>query len=343
MANDTGPLGIELMNDATTRLRAEALQQQDFPVLSDGFVKVKRVWGSDAAVIEAARLTAQSEGRKPGEDENLIRYLMRHRHSTPSEFAGICLHVRIPMDAWRQWIRHRTASVNEFSTRYSPAIDEKDTTPAAEWRHQSKGNRQGSSGSFVEAYPDEFEVPADVRELMENGTPGEYLSVREHQLHEMAADVYNERREFGVANEQARKDLPLSTYTEAYWTCNLHNLLHFLGLRMDSHAQKEIRDYANIIGNTFVKQLFPATWRAFCDYRLKALTLNALDIQVLQTLHRIAATLNASDGRGLAGIPYSEEQFMAAQHPAWRCLTQCRERDECLAKLRRLGLVVTPD
>src|SRR5262249_31481210 len=149
-----------------------------------------------------------------------------------------------PMDCWRQWIRHRTANVNEYSTRYSVAIDSAQRTPKDRWRLQSPVNKQGSSGFLpVEA--------------------GEKVSKREEELHKLSRKVYEERLSLGVAREQARKDLPLSTYTEAYWKIDLHNLFHFLSLRMDAHAQDEIRAYADIIGRQIVSRWCPDAWSAF--------------------------------------------------------------------------------
>src|SRR6201998_1831176 len=137
---------------------------------------------------------------------------------------------RAPMDVWRQWIRHRTANVNEYSTRYSIAIDAAQITPADRWRAQSAENKQGSSGFLSKQ-------------------EGEKLSASEAELQRLARETYEKRLAVGVAREQARKDLPLSTYTEAYWKIDLHNLLYFLNLRMDDRAQQEIRAYANVIGN----------------------------------------------------------------------------------------------
>jgi thymidylate synthase (FAD) len=161
----------------------------------------------------------------------------------------IKFHVRVPMDTWRQWIRHRTANVNEYSTRYSVAIDNAQKTRPDAWRLQSAGNRQGSSGVL-------------------DATLGENLSRRESEFQGIAREVYRERLDAGVAREQARKDLPLSTYTEAYWKIDLWNLMHFLGLRMDLHAQSEIREYANLIGKTIVAAWVPIASFAFrnCDH-----------------------------------------------------------------------------
>ncbi|MFM8986745.1 MAG: FAD-dependent thymidylate synthase, partial [Planctomycetia bacterium] len=157
---------------------------------------------------------------------------------------------------------------------------------------------------------------------------GRMLSQRERELQDFAREIYQERLELGVAREQARKDLPLSTYTEAYWKIDLHNLLHFLALRMDPHAQLEIRRYAETIGREIVAPLFPFVWEAFLDYRVEALRLTRLDREVI-------GRLAAAPG----GMPAAHAAFLAAQDPSWQGLERCRERDECLEKLVGLGLV----
>src|SRR5579864_5850819 len=184
----------------------DATLGRPFKVLDDGFVRVLDYMGDDAAVVQAARISYGAGTKQIHEDRGLIRYLMRHRHSTPYEMCDIKFHVRVPMDTWRQWIRHRTSSTNEYSTRYSVAIDATQQTPPDRWRAQSALNRQGSSGT----------LPIEI---------GEKLSAAERALQDEARRVYEERLAAGVAREQARKDLPLSTYTEAYWKINLHNLL----------------------------------------------------------------------------------------------------------------------
>lgn len=334
--------------DAKIRLSPEQLKQymraETHKVLDDGFIKYVDHMGDDARIVEAARLTAKTEGITAADDRTLLRYLMRHRHTTPVEFGVINLHVRVPMDTWRQWIRHRTATVNEFSTRYSPAINEKAKTAPDAWRLQSKNNRQGSSGDFVTEWPAGYSVEeedvvkmtnvdfggtkCDDAYLLASATPGGYLSSRESDLHAKVAEIYSERLQFGVANEQARKDLPLSTYTEAYWQINLHNLFHFLGLRMDSHAQWEIRQYANVIGREIVAKLFPVAWEAFVDYRLENMELTRLDIGVIQRLQ----------GEVLPHTP-GWITFLSLQDPSWKDLKRCRERDECWEKLHQLGIV----
>jgi thymidylate synthase (FAD) len=203
------------------------------------------------------------------------------------------------MDTWRQWIRHRTASVNEYSTRYSEAIDSQQTTMAADWRTQSTDNKQGSNG-YIPAHR------------------GQVLSMQESELHELSRSIYQQRLNFGVAREQARKDLPLSTYTEAYWKLNLHNLLHFLYLRMEEHAQKEIRDYATVIGEKIISQILPDTWEAFEDYRRQSVHFSRLEVIALK---EILETVDIPDG--LVDI--------STEH-----IKNKRERTEAMAKIRNL-------
>lgn len=286
------------------------LRWKKFPVLNDGFVCLVDVMGDDSSVVQAARVSYGEGTKKVSDDRTLIRYLLRHRHTTPFEMAEVKMLIRVPMDCWRQWIRHRTANVNEYSTRYSLAIDASQTTTPEEWRSQAESNRQGSGEM----------LPQDV---------GAQLTEQETELQNQIRSVYQERIDSGVAREQARKDLPLSTYTEAYWKVDLHNLLHFLALRMDSHAQLEIRNYATAIGEQIIRPLFPVVWEAFLDYRMQSMHLTRLDIGVIQRL---------SAGRA-EGAPYSEEAFLAAQDPTWESLKRSRERDECRSKLERLGLV----
>ena len=288
------------------------LKWKKFPVLDDGFVCLVDVMGNDQAVVQAARVSYGEGTRKISDDRGLIRYLLRHRHTTPFEMVELKLLVRVPMDCWRQWIRHRTANVNEYSTRYSLAIDATQTTPPDQWRTQAASNRQGSEGFIDEAV-------------------GIRLSAGEAEFHDKARALYEERIELGVAREQARKDLPLATYTEAYWKIDLHNLLHFLALRMDSHAQLEIREYATTIGQEIVRPLFPIVWEAFVDYRLEGLFLSRLEREVI--VRMVAAARIA--GRAQA----TEEDFMASQDPSWTQLERSRERDECRQKLVALGLL----
>lgn len=290
------------------------LRWQKFPVLDDGFVCLVDVMGDDSSIVQAARVSYGEGTKKVSDDRTLIRYLLRHRHTTPFEMVEIKFLVRVPMDCWRQWVRHRTANINEYSTRYSLAIDAAQTTPVDQWRTQAESNRQGSGEPLAPIV-------------------GQQLTEEETRLQDEMRSVYQRRIEAGVAREQARKDLPLATYTEAYWKIDLHNLLHFLALRMDSHAQLEIRNYATTIGEKIVAPLFPIVWEAFQDYRMQSMFLTRLDVHVLQQLSANAAASGTAP-------PFSMEAFLAAQHPDWAPLTRSRERDECLSKLQRMGLVV---
>jgi thymidylate synthase (FAD) len=291
----------------------DQLRWQKFPVLDDGFVCLVDCMGDDSSIVQAARVSYGAGTKKVSDDRTLIRYLLRHRHTTPFEMAELKLLVRVPMDCWRQWIRHRTANVNEYSTRYSVAIDSAQATAPEQWRTQSSVNRQGSEGF----------LPADV---------GNTLTDSERAFQEAAEKLYFERLDAGVAREQARKDLPLCTYTEAYWKIDLHNLLHFLALRMDEHAQWEIRQYATTIGEQIVRPLFPVCWEAFEDYRRGAMFLSRLDVAVMTRLVQLAADKRLAP-------PYDEKLFLGAQDESWRSLKRCRERDECRSKLASLGLL----
>ena len=247
-----------------TSIQLDRLLEQQLPA-GPGFVRVVDYMGNDSSIVQAARISYGTGEKSPKEDRNLIRFLMRHRHTSPFEMCEIKLHVRVPMDTWRQWIRHRTANVNEYSTRYTEAIDATATVEFSQWRKQASSNKQGSAGT----------VPHDV---------GTLLTVEQRNLHKLASETYQTRLKHGVAREQARMDLPLSTLTEAYWKIDLHNLLHFLELRMDSHAQAEIREYATVIGEQIVKPWVPATWEAFCDYRLDSVTLNRKEQSIVKLM-----------------------------------------------------------
>ena len=280
-----------------------------FKVLDDGFVRVVDYMGSDHSIVQAARVSYGAGTRQVHQDRGLIRYLMRHQHTTPFEMCDIKLHLRVPMDCWRQWIRHRTASVNEYSTRYSLAIDATQTTSPDAWRFQAEGNRQGSGG-FVDT------------------ERGAYFSEKERELQEAARNRYEERIEAGIAREQARKDLPLSTYTEAYWKVNLLNLLRFLLLRMDEHAQWEIRQYAHLIGHRIVSAWCPIAWQAFQDYSVNAMQLTHLDWEIIRAIQ-------AGDN-GKVNDLLVEYRYISKSGK----LRRSRERDELEAKLHKLNMPV---
>ncbi|MCP5052415.1 MAG: FAD-dependent thymidylate synthase [bacterium] len=281
-----------------------------FRVLNDGFIRVVDYMGSDESIVQAARVSYGKGTQTVHQDRGLIRYLIRNRHTTPFEMCEIKFHVRVPMDCWRQWIRHRTANVNEYSTRYSEAIDARQTTLPSEWRKQEKKNKQGSFGLLDESV-------------------GMELTKKEEELHEITRKFYEERLELGVAREQARKDLPLSTYTEAYWKIDLHNLLHFLALRMDAHAQWEIREYAAIIGHEIVKKWCPLAWEAFVDYRLNSISFSRVEQELLTLIIG-----NKVEGAVELGL---REGFIRTRKGRLRRNTECNEFEP---KLGKLGLSV---
>lgn len=289
----------------------DAVLGRPFQVLDDGFVRVVDYMGSDESIVQSARVSYGKGTKLVHEDRGLIRYLMRHRHTTPFEMCEIKLHVRVPMDCWRQWIRHRTANVNEYSTRYSVAIDAAQRTAPEEWRLQSAGNRQGSAG-FVDP------------------KAGETLSHQEAELHRLSRRIYEERIAMGVAREQARKDLPLSTYTEAYWKIDLHNLLHFLSLRMEDHSQEEIRTYAHTIGEKIVAPWVPLTWEAFLDYRMNSLALSSIELEVIRAVASGDSAHALAVARKLNWLDTGKSG----------ALKRNRERDELEEKLAALNLAV---
>jgi thymidylate synthase (FAD) len=297
--------------ESLEKISVEALDKilgKPFQVLDDGFVRVIDYLGNDSAIVQAARVAYGQGTKKMREDRELIRYLIRHMHTSPFEMCEIKLHVRVPMDTWRQWIRHRTANVNEYSTRYSLAIDSAQKTQPHEWRLQSKGNRQGSAG---------------------NPEPhlGKELTLEEEELQALARNTYSRRIEAGIAREQARKDLPLSTYTEAYWKIDLNNLLHFLQLRMEENAQYEIRCYANAIGNEIVRLWCPLAWEAFLDYRVGSLSFSRLECELLKHIH---------DGQPETAVQLAAEMGWLSRKEG--VLKSVLERTEFEAKCQRLQL-----
>lgn len=274
---------------------------QPIKVLDHGSVQLIDVMGSDQSVVNAARVSYR-EARRLSEDKQLLRYLLRHRHTSPFEMCEIVLRVECPFVIWKQWLRHRTASVNEISGRYSEMSNDYYATEHDAWRLQATDNKQGSDG-LLTAWPEGFvrvepaeDVPLNAfspnggwvegKDAYQGsvdgyyGCPGSYLSGREQDLLDHAREVYEERLAFGVAKEQARKDLPLSQYMVAYWKLDLWNLLHFLHLRLDGHAQLEFRLYAEAIA-TIVKEWVPWSWAAFEDYIRYAMTFSRKEVQGL--------------------------------------------------------------
>ncbi len=261
------------------RVTAPALEEilyQAIPVLDHGFVRVIDYMGDDGAVVQAARVSYGKGTRAVSEDRGLIFYLMRHRHTTPFEMCEIKFHVKLPIFVARQWIRHRTANVNEYSARYS-ILDKEFYIPAPDvLATQSHTNRQGREQLL------EGEEAARVLELLRGDAQQCYDHYLEMLNEDEGGNVIDPARK-GLARELARMDLTLNTYTQWYWKIDLHNLMHFLSLRVDPHAQYEIRVYAEAMLDV-MKRWVPLTHEAFTRYRMGGAYLSASALEVVKRL-----------------------------------------------------------
>ena len=266
----------------------EALLFQPVPVLDHGFVRVIDYMGDDGAIVQAARVSYGRGTRRVSEDAGLIRYLMRHRHSTPFEMCEIKYHVKLPIFVARQWIRHRTANVNEYSARYS-ILDREFYIPSPEHlAAQSSVNRQGR-GDVLGG-----DEAAQVLDLLRGDAARCYDHYAE-MLNEDTAGAPLDPSRQGLARELARMNLTLNTYTQWYWKIDLHNLFHFLSLRADPHAQYEIRAYADAM-LTAVEAWVPVACQAFRDYRLGAVTLSGPMLAVVRRMLAGEAVGQAESG-----------------------------------------------
>ncbi|MEM1419081.1 MAG: FAD-dependent thymidylate synthase [Pseudomonadota bacterium] len=278
----------------TLRAVSDGIEAQLYnvvPALDHGFVRVIDYMGDDAAIVQAARVSYGKGTKAARDDRGLIRYLMRHWHSTPFEMCEIKLHVKLPIFVARQWIRHRTANVNEYSARYS-ILDKEVYIPSPEHlAAQSTTNRQGR-GDVLEG-----EDAQRVLEILKGDADQTYAHYEE-MLDEDG---------LGLARELARMNLTLNAYTQWYWKTDLHNLFHFLRLRADPHAQYEIRVYADAIGE-LTKAWVPMAWEAFEDYRLTAEQFSGPAMAVLkrmlagETVTQADSGLSAGEWRELQGV-----------------------------------------
>ena len=270
----------------------EAMLYEATPVLDHGFVRVIDYMGDDGAVVQAARVSYGRGTRKVSEDAGLIRYLMRHRHSTPFEMCEIKFHVKLPIFVARQWIRHRMANVNEYSARYS-ILDREFYIPAPEnLAAQSSVNRQGRGDVLQGAEAEQ------VLDLLR----GDAMQTYDHYAQMLNEDGADPARQ-GLARELARMNLTLNTYTQWYWKSDLHNLLNFLGLRADGHAQYEIRVYADAMLRA-VEAWVPETFAAFREYRMGAVTLSAGMMGVVRRM--LAGEAVEQGGSGLSKREWGE-------------------------------------
>lgn len=239
------------------------LLEKEFKCLNYGFVRLIDIMGDDSSIVQAARVSYGKGTKTVNEDRGLIRYLMRHRHTTPFEMVEFKFHIKLPIFVARQWIRHRTANVNEYSGRYSEMKDEFYIPELEQIRFQSQINKQGRS-----------------EETLDENTSKEILQLlKANQL--KSYEDYKALLDKGLTREIARITLPLSNYTEWYWKIDLHNLFHFLNLRLDSHAQYEIRVYAEAIAN-IVKVVVPLAWEAFEDYQLNSMYFSRQELKIIK-------------------------------------------------------------
>ena len=263
----------------TGRATVPALEEilyEPLPVLDHGFVRVIDYMGDDGAIVQAARVSYGRGTRRVSEDRGLINYLMRHRHTTPFEMCEIKYHVKLPVFVARQWIRHRTANVNEYSARYS-ILDNEFYIPAPEHLAvQATTNRQGR-GAVLEG-----EAAQRVLDLLRTEAERAYAGYST-LLNEDDAGAPVDPDRPGLARELARMNLSLNVYTQWYWKIDLHNLLHFLSLRADPHAQYEIRAYADAMLDT-VQRWVPLACAAFLEYRMNAALISATGLKVIQRM-----------------------------------------------------------
>ena len=230
--------------------------------LDKGFVRLVDSMGGDDAIVQAARVSYGKGTNKVSQDRGLIRYLMRHRHTTPFEMVEFKFHSKMPIFVARQWVRHRTANINEYSLRYSEARDEFYYPDPEHIQFQSVLNKQGRRG----------EVPAELKQKVQD-----YFK----EISEKSFAMYSELNEAGVSRELARAVLPVNLYTEWYWKNDLHNLLHFIGLRSDSHAQYEIRVFSDAMAES-VKVVAPFAWEAYQDYVVKGMRFSRVEQSLLE-------------------------------------------------------------
>jgi len=283
----------------TRRATVPALEEvlyEPLPVLDHGFVRVVDYMGDDAAVVQAARVSYGRGTRRVSEDRGLINYLMRHRHTTPFEMCEIKYHVKLPIFVARQWIRHRTANVNEYSARYS-ILDREFYLPAPQHlAAQATINRQGRGTVLSE---DDARRILDLLRADAEHAYDDYLDL----LNEGAEGAPADPSRPGLARELARMNLSLNFYTQWYWKTDLHNLMHFLSLRADPHAQYEIRAYAEVMLDTLARWV-PLTHAAFIEYRMNAATISASGLSVIRRL--LARETVEQAGSGLSAREWRE-------------------------------------
>jgi thymidylate synthase (FAD) len=293
----------------TRRATVTALEQilyEPLPVLDRGFVRVVDYMGDDASIVQAARVSYGRGTRKVSEDRGLINYLMRHRHTTPFEMCEIKYHVKLPIFVARQWIRHRTANVNEYSARYS-ILDNEFYVPATEHlAAQATTNRQGREQVLDDA------AAQRVLDLLRGDAERAYAGYTA-LLNEDAAGEPIDAARPALARELARINLSLGFYTQWYWKIDLYNLMHFLSLRADPHAQYEIRAYAEAMLGTLARWV-PMTHAAFLEYRMNAALISATALAVIRRL--LAGETVTPEASGLSRREWRELMAVLGRSPA---------------------------
>ena len=262
----------------TLRITSSSLERilyKQFKVLDSGFIRVMDYMGDDTAIIQSARVSYGEGTKKVSNDKGLIRYLMKNWHTTPFEMCEIKLHIKLPIFIARQWIRHRTANVNEYSARYS-ILDKEFYIPKPQhMSSQSTTNKQGRGSNLSKKDTERF------LKILKDDAERNYKHYEDMLNENQSGEIKNDDKT-GLSRELARINLTLNTYTQWYWKIDLHNLLHFLYLRDDPHAQYEIQAYAEIILNKIVKKWVPYTYSAFKEFQLESYNLSKTAIEIIK-------------------------------------------------------------
>ena len=318
----------------------ESILYERFDVLDHGFVRVIDYMGDDSAIVQAARVSYGAGTRRLREDRALIRYLLRHRHTTPFEMCELKLHIKAPIFVARQWLRHRTASVNEYSARYSRLDREFYVPDAAHLQsvHEEQIGRQRATSSGMDDLFAAVDAPDERRALAAQSGSNkqgrddalsdaearqalsrlDWISTRaygvyKNLLNEDDSGEPKDPERAGLARELARAALPVNYYTQFYWKIDLHNLLHFLSLRADDHAQYEIRAYAEAILDKIVMRWVPATYEAFRDYGMDAASLSKGGLDVVKRM--LAGEAVAQENSGLSKREWRELMAVLGREP----------------------------
>tara|TARA_Y100000991_G_C21933350_1_gene331842 strand:+ start:66 stop:989 length:924 start_codon:yes stop_codon:yes gene_type:complete len=267
-------ISSEFKTKRVTANKLDRVLYKPFKVLDHGFIRVIDYMGDDSSIVQAARVSYGKGTKKLNQDKNLINYLLSHRHTTPFEMNEIKFHIKLPIFVARQWIRHRTANVNEYSARYSILDNEFYTPKIDDIKPQSQQNNQGRSGEI------EKDLAKHYLSLMKENRKINFASYK-HLLNVDEDGKVLDEKKTGIARELARMVLPLSSYTQWYWKIDLHNLMHFLALRFDDHAQYEIRVYAEVMLD-LMKKWVPLTYDAFVRNRVNSINLSSEAIEYLK-------------------------------------------------------------